>query len=297
MPSLSFPSNPSVWLIAGATASGKSALALRLAEAHNGVVINSDSMQLYDGLPILSAQPDAPQAVPHVLYGYVDAAVRSSVTAWREDAIAAIETAFAAGQQPIVVGGTGFYLRVLLEGLSPMPDIAPEQASAWLSAQQDTPVEALHARLLKSDPTLAARLYPTDRQRHLRGLMVFELTGLPLSVWQEKPGVGLKYPAWRLLLDIPKETLNTQIVGRTDAMLERGVLEEVAAFRERGLGGDYPATKTLGYKPLCAHLDGTLTLAAAREFLINTTRQYAKRQRTWFRHQYRADCILESTHL
>jgi tRNA dimethylallyltransferase len=293
MPSLSFPSNPSVWLIAGATASGKSALALSLAEAHNGVVINSDSMQLYAGLPILSAQPDTPETVPHVLYGYVDAAVRSSVTAWREDATRAITAAFEAGQQPIVVGGTGFYLRVLLEGLSPMPDIQPEQAAAWLSAQQETPVAALRTRLLECDPVLAARLYPADRQRHLRGLMVFELTGVPLSVWQEKPGVGLGYPAWRVLLDIPKERLNAQIIARTDAMLERGVLEEVSAFRRHGLSEDHPVTKTLGYKPLCAHLDGTLSLSGAREFLINTTRQYAKRQRTWFRHQYRADCVLE----
>ena len=274
-------------LIAGPTASGKSREALALAQAINGVVINADSMQVYREAPILTAQPSAADKAlaPHLLYGHVSVRELYSVGLWRDSAITACDRALAMGRIPIFVGGTGMYFSALTEGLAdipPVPDDVRDNARALL---QDIGVEQLHARLAERDPLTASRLRPSDPQRVLRAYEVFEATGRPLAEWQEAPAAPVlkdkKLAAF--VLDPPRPELRARIAARFEQMVERGGLEEAAAMT--GLDPALPAAKLLGLRPLQALAAGELTKDAALELAITATRQFAKRQMTWFRHR------------
>lgn len=277
-------------LIAGPTASGKSALAIDLAERLGGVVINADSMQLYRELRILSARPGvADEArVPHRLYGEVPAAKRFSVAAWREAAAHALDEVRAAGKVPIIVGGTGLYFKALTEGLAAIPPI-PEPVRARIADRADAEgVPALHAALAVLDPVGAARLQPGDRTRVLRALEVVEVTGRPISHWQETialPRLIDLADAAAFVLEPERPVLHERIGLRFDAMVAAGALDEVRALLALGLDADLPAMKAIGVREFRDHLEGRSDLAAAIERAKMETRRYAKRQSTWFRHQ------------
>lgn len=277
-------------LIAGPTASGKSALALAFAERLGGVIINADSMQVYAGLRILTARPDEAETAraPHRLYGHVDPAERYTVARWREDVAAAIAAVEAEGRLPIIVGGTGLYFQALTEGLAIVPPI-PEALRVELDREADRiGVAALHARLASRDKDAFARLKPNDRTRVLRALEVVEATGRPLAHWQREPGLPpliAPHEAHRLVLAPDRAELYARIDRRFDAMVASGALEEAGAFLARRLDPALPAMKVIGVAEFAAHLAAETTLDAAIEKAKMQTRRYAKRQGTWFRNQ------------
>ena len=272
----------------GPTAAGKSSLAVALAERIGGVVINADALQLYAELHILTARPDAAalDRVPHRLYGILPSAEAGSAAWWRDVALAEIAQAQAAGLMPILVGGTGLYLKSLIEGLSPVPpsdETARAEATA-LYAGLGGP--AFRDALAKRDPTLAARLMPGDRQRLIRAWEVVESTGIPLSEWQampREPGHDLSFRLVGLLPERP--ALYARIDRRFLAMMESGALDEAARFEALGLPRALPANKALGLDALRRHLHGEIALDRAVAESQQATRNYAKRQVTWFRHQ------------
>ncbi|HWM62314.1 MAG TPA: tRNA (adenosine(37)-N6)-dimethylallyltransferase MiaA [Rhizomicrobium sp.] len=274
-------------LIAGPTASGKSHHALALAQEIGGVVINADSMQVYREAPILTAQPSAQDKarLPHLLYGHVSAREVYSVGRWRSDAITALAEARAMQRTPIFVGGTGLYFTALTDGLADIPPTPPEIRDAARALLDDIGVEALHATLTDRDPLTASRLRPSDPQRVLRAFEVLEATGRPLAEWQSAPAEPVlkdaKFAAF--VLDPPRNELRLRIAARFEAMLEAGGLEEARALE--GLDPVLPAAKLLGLRPLQTLAAGTLTRAEALDAAITGTRQFAKRQMTWFRHR------------
>lgn len=274
-------------LIAGPTASGKSAQALALAEEIGGVVINADSMQVYREAPILTAQPgEADKArVPHLLYGHVSAREVYSVGSWRADAADALAKAQAMARVPVFVGGTGLYFMALTEGLADVPPTPPEIRDAARALLDDIGVEALHAKLTDRDPLTASRLRSSDPQRVLRAFEVIEATGRPLAEWQSAPAEPVlkdkKVAAF--VLDPPRPELRARIAQRFEAMVDAGGLEE--ARQLEGLDPGLPAAKLLGLRPLQALAAGTLTREEALDAAITGTRQFAKRQMTWFRHR------------
>jgi tRNA dimethylallyltransferase len=279
-----------VVVLGGPTASGKSALALAIACAFDGTVINADSMQVYRELPILTAQPaaEAQALAPHRLYGFLPAAERCSVARWRAAAQQEIAATLAEGRLPVVVGGTGLYLRALIEGLSPIPEIPTDLRAAAQQRLTALGSVGLHAELARRDPPMAARLRPSDRQRLLRAWEVLEATGRSLEDWHRQPGAGLAtegLPLVRLALLPGREALYAACNARFDAMLERGALAEVAALAAQRLDPDLSAMKALGVRELLAHLRGERPLAEAVAAAQQATRNYAKRQMTWLRHQ------------
>ena len=260
---------------------------MELAEQIGGVLINADSMQVYAQAPILTAQPsEADKArVPHLLYGHVSAREVYSVGRWRDDAAQAIAQARAMKRVPIFVGGTGMYFMALTEGLADIPPTPPEIREAARALLDDIGVEALHARLTDRDPVTASRLRPSDPQRVLRAFEVFEATGRPLAEWQGAPTAPLLKNA-RLasfVLDPPRPQLRARIAARFEAMLDQGGLDEARALE--GLDPALPAAKLLGLRPLQALAAGTLTRAEVLDGAITATRQFAKRQMTWFRNR------------
>jgi tRNA dimethylallyltransferase len=276
-------------LIAGPTASGKSALALDLAQRCGGVVINTDSMQVYRDLRILTARPTREEEarVPHRLYGHVDAAVNYSAGAWVADAANALTEARALGALPIFVGGSGLYFKALTRGLSAVPPIPPEIREAVRARLMRDGVEALHAELKERDPATAARLKPRDRTRIARALEVMEATGRSLTSWH-RDGLPPLLPQSEfvaLFLEPEREALYARIDARFDQMLKDGALAEVAALAARGLDSLLPAMKAHGVPALIGHLRGELSLDEAADIGRADTRHYAKRQFTWFRHQ------------
>ncbi len=281
------PARPAAILVAGPTASGKSTLALTLAERLGGVVINADSMQVYRELRIITARPSEEETgrVPHALYGVRPAAEAGTAAWWRMAALAEMDRAQAGGRVPILCGGTGLYFSALTEGLSDIPPVPePARAEARRLLDEIGP-EALHARLKAVDPETAAALRPTDSQRIARAYEVATGTGRGLRAWQLQGGAG-PVP-WRfaaLLLDPPRDTLRSAIGLRWRAMLEAGALEEVRALGALGLDPALPAMRAHGVPELLAHLAGRMTLATASERAILNTGQYTKRQATWFRH-------------
>jgi tRNA dimethylallyltransferase len=274
-------------LIAGPTASGKSELALRIAEAVDGVVLNADSMQVYRDLEVLTARPDDAELAraPHRLYGFVAGADAYSVGRYIEDATATLREVRAEGRVPVMVGGTGLYLRALLEGLSPVPPPTDGVRQRWRDEARRVGAAALHAVLAERDPVMARRLVPTDTQRIVRALEVLESTGRSLADWQALPG----RPALdcercvRLVLSPTRQVVYERCDRRFDAMLAGGVLNEVKALAELGLAPDLPIMRAVGVRPLMAHLGGHLTLAEASDVAKTETRNYAKRQFTWLR--------------
>ena len=276
-------------VIAGPTASGKSAFALRLAESLGGVIINADSMQLYRELQILSARPSPAEEarVPHRLYGALDAGEAGSVAGWLELAAAEIASATSAGKVAVVVGGTGLYLHALLHGLAPVPDVPVEVRRRTRERASGLGSAALHAELARRDPAMAARLEPGDRQRVMRALEVAAATGRSLAEWQTRPPLRVALPERRtgFVLMPPRAELYARIERRLRAMIAAGVLEELAALRARALAPGLPAMKAVGVPELLAHLEGRLDLESALARAIVQTRRYAKRQLTWFRHR------------
>jgi tRNA dimethylallyltransferase len=276
-------------LIAGPTASGKSALALELAQKTGGVVINADSMQVYRDLRVITARPTPEEEakVPHRLYGHVDAAVNFSAGHWVADAAAVLAEVRAQNRLPIFVGGSGLYFKALTRGLSAVPPIPPEIRQGARARIERDGVEALHAELAQRDPATAERLKPRDRTRIARALEVVEATGRSLTDWHREGLPPLLPPGqFRALFLAPdRDQLYTRIDARYDAMLAAGALEEVAALAARHLDPLLPAMKAHGVPVLIRHLKGEITREEAAAIGHADTRHYAKRQFTWFRHQ------------
>jgi len=276
-------------LIAGPTASGKSALALALAERTRGVIINTDSMQVYRDLRIITARPtvDEEARVPHRLYGHVDAAVNFSAGSWVKDATAALAEARAQNRLPIFTGGSGLYFKALTRGLSAVPPVPSGVREGVRARLEQHGVEALHAELSQRDPLSAERLKPRDRTRIARALEVLEATGRSLTDWHRDGLPPLLPPGqFRALFLAPeRDALYARIDARFDAMLETGALQEVASLGARHLDPLLPAMKAHGVPALLRHLAGEITLRQAAEIGRADTRHYAKRQFTWFRHQ------------
>ncbi len=278
---------PRVALIAGPTASGKSAAAIRLAEAHEGTVINADASQVYADLRILTARPDADEEarVPHRLFGHVDAADATySAARWADEARAAIDAVHAEGRLPILVGGTGLYLRTLLDGIAPVPPIDP----AIRAEVRALPVAEAHRLLTAEDPTAAARLAPADTSRVARALEVVRSTGQPLHHWQAQRvgGIGERIHLAAAILLPDRDVLFARIDARCETMIATGAIDEVAALLARDdFPPDAPIRRAIGVPPIAAYLSGATDRDAAVQHLQLDTRRYAKRQYTWFRHQ------------
>lgn len=276
---------PKPILIAGPTASGKSTLALGIAEHVGGVIINADSMQVYRELRILTARPSKAdeKRVPHRLYGHVSVVESYSVARWLDDMAAVLAHVRAKGLRPIVVGGTGLYFKALTEGLSPLPDIPADVRGRWRDrARHATPGE-LHAELHQRDPVMAARLAPGDTQRLTRALEVIESTGKSLATWQASRGEPLipAEAAVKLLADRPRADLIARADRRFDEMIAEGAIDEVRSVLSLDPPIDAPALRALGLRPLADMLAGHLTREAAVELGRTATRQYIKRQKTW----------------
>ncbi len=274
-------------LIAGPTASGKSAAALALAEKLNGVVINADSMQVYAEAPILTAAPDAAARAraPHLLYGHVSARDAYSTGRYAADAARALDEARATRRIPIFTGGTGLYFTALTEGLSDMPAIPAAVRAATRALLQQIGPQALHARLAERDPETAATLRPTDPQRIARAFEVLQATGVPLAQWQTRKGrpVLADLKLAKFMIAVPRPLLRRRIAERFEAMVEQGGLAEAVALKD--LDPMLPAARLLGLRPLQALAAGELSRADALERAVTDTRRFAKRQMTWFRHR------------
>jgi tRNA dimethylallyltransferase len=281
------PGNPGAVLIAGPTASGKSALAMRLAQRVGGVVINADAMQTYRDLRILTARPTSEDEalVPHALYGMRDASEAGTVAGWRVAALAAMKSAHGAGKVPILCGGTGLYFAALTQGLAEIPDAGgPSRAEARALLSEIGPA-ALHGRLAAVDPETAGRLRPTDSQRLARAWEVWRGTGTGLSAWQRGSALPpAPHRFFAVKLHPPRAALRTAIATRFALMLRDGAVEEVRALMARKLDPSLPLLRAHGVPELSACLRGEIDLAAAAARAIAATAAYTKRQATWFRH-------------
>jgi tRNA dimethylallyltransferase len=282
-------SRPEIVLIAGPTASGKSALAFELAQKLGAVIVNADSMQVYRDLRIITARPSMAEErrVPHRLYGHVDAAENFSVGRWAEEAAAALNEAQRTARAAIVVGGTGLYFTTLIQGLAAVPPIPAAIREEVRARLQTDGVAALHSELKWRDPAAAARLMPGDRARITRALEVVLATGRSLLDWHDenKPAGVDAARAAKIFLAPERDELLRRIDARFDAMMAAGALEEVRALAARKLDPDLPAMKAHGVPWLIFHLNGEIPLEQAVLEAKRDTRQYTKRQATWFRNQ------------
>src|SRR5262245_7249501 len=275
-------------VIAGPTASGKSQLALALAQRLGGSIINADSMQVYQELALLTARPGASELarVPHALYGCVSGREAYSAGRYQLDATEAVAAARSRGRRHIIVGGTGLYLRALLQGLCPVPATDPAVRAYWRQQAAEHSAQALFARLSARDPAMAGRLKPSDPQRIVRALEVLDSTGRSLADWQRQPGqpvLAASETIPLLLLPPPASHAAAALATRLARRLGQGALEEVRRLLALGLPPELPIMRALGVAPLSAHLAGRQSLAAAAAAVECATRQYAKRQMTWFR--------------
>lgn len=275
-------------LIAGPTASGKSALALRLAEQQNAVVVNADSMQVYDVLRVITARPDAQalQQAPHRLYGYVSPRVAFSTGSWLRD-VAALALA-EKDKRFIFVGGTGLYFRALVEGFAEMPTIPPHIRDRWRYKLHEEGPEKLHRILRAEDPEMAMVLRPSDGQRIVRALEVLETSGRSISAWQADSRAPLidRASATFKVIEPDRPTLISRIDARFDRMVEDGALDEVTQLLAMRPDPAMPAMKAIGVRELGAVLQKRMTLPDAIERAKIATRQYSRRQSTWFRNQF-----------
>lgn len=283
-------------LIAGPTASGKSAAALRLAEAaarrrRSAWIVNADSMQVYEALRTLTARPGAAEEAraPHRLYGHVAAETRYSVGAWLVDIAAVLAAAEEAGVLAIVVGGTGLYFKALTEGLATVPPVDAGVRAHWLERLAGDGAATLHAELATRDATAAAAIRPGDSQRILRALEVIDATGRSLADWQQAQPAPLLPAArsMRIVIEPDRDTLYRRIEERFDGMIEAGAMEEVRAVLAQKLQPQLPVMKAIGVGELAAVLRNEVPLEEALARAKAATRRYAKRQSTWFRHQMR----------
>ncbi|WP_417497842.1 tRNA (adenosine(37)-N6)-dimethylallyltransferase MiaA [Maricaulis sp.] len=276
-------------LIAGPTAAGKTALALAAAQALDGEIINADSMQIYAGLPLITAQPsmDDFSKVPHHLFGCVDPAMRWSVGHWTEAALALIADIHERGRTPILVGGTGLYFLAMTKGLAPVPEIDADSRQQVVDLLAATGPEGLRSEAERLDPVAAARIKPADLQRQMRIVEVGYATGEALSSFHADTRPMLEADEWSgIVIEPERQPLYDRINHRFELMLEAGALDEVRAFAALGLDPLLPASKALGVPPLMAHLRGEMTLEDAVRLAQRDSRRYAKRQMTWFRNQH-----------
>ncbi|WP_311267416.1 tRNA (adenosine(37)-N6)-dimethylallyltransferase MiaA [Sphingobium sp. WCS2017Hpa-17] len=278
-------SRPRVALIAGPTASGKSALAIALAKATGGVVINADASQVYADLAILSARPSPEEMgdVPHRLFGHIDGAEACTAPRWAAEAKAEIAAAHAVGRLPVLVGGTGLYIRTLLDGIAPVPEIDPDIRATVRAL----PVAEAHAALAKEDPEAAARLAPADTTRVARALEVMRSTGKPLKIWQQhkEGGIANRITLAPMILRPPRDWLIDRCDRRFVQMMEGGAIEEVTQLLTRNLNPDLPVMRAIGVPDIAAYLKGDSELDSCIAAGSLATRQYAKRQYTWFTNQ------------
>ena len=281
-------------LIAGPTASGKSALAVALAKSlresgTDALVVNADASQVYADLQILSARPtdEEMEGVPHRLFGHIDAAEAHNAARWSDEARSVISHAHDAGKVPILVGGTGLYLRSLLYGIAPVPAIDPQIRDAVRAL----PVAEAHAALAEADPAAAARLYPADTTRVARALEVVRSTGRSLADWQAatEGGIADNIALTPLILLPPRDWLRERCDRRLTQMFDQGAMAEAETLLARHLDPDLPSMRAIGVPQIAAFLAGTIDRAAALDLAQAATRQYAKRQFTWFRHQLPSD--------
>lgn len=276
-------------LITGPTASGKSALALKLAAEAGGVVINADSMQVYDTLRVVTARPsdDDMQGVPHYLYGHVPTHASYSTGDWLREIESLLETLKAENRLPVIIGGTGLYFKALTGGLSEMP-VIPDEIRAHLRGRERVEgAEVLHAELSLRDPEVAAKLNPQDGQRIVRALEVLEATGQSIADFQRKSGPMIVDPdKARKIVVLPERVrLHDRINRRFALMMDQGAVEEVEALLAQDLPPEMPAMKAIGVSQIASMLRGEISRAQAVELASAATRQYAKRQMTWFRNQ------------
>jgi tRNA dimethylallyltransferase len=265
-----------------------------LADAVGGTIINADSLQSYRDLRILTARPDkvAEARVPHRLYGFLDAAERGSAARWRALALDEIARATEAGSIPILVGGTGLYLRAIKEGLAPVPEIPGEIRQEAVELHRVLGGPAFRERLAGLDPAAAQRLFPGDKQRLIRAFEVVRATGVTIGAWQQQATAEHPYRFGTILLTPPRDRLYAACNARLVQMIEAGALAEAAAFAARRLDPSLPAMKAVGLPELLSHLSGDVPLDAALAAAQRATRRYAKRQMTWFRHQASPNLIL-----
>jgi tRNA dimethylallyltransferase len=279
-------------LIAGPTASGKSTLAVELAERSSGIVVNTDSMQGYSVLDVLTARPGTADLarVPHHLYGHVHPSVAYSAGAWLRDVTKLIDDDLIGGRPTIFVGGTGLYFRSLAEGISEMPDIPAPIRDHWRHELRDQGAARLHGLLMEKDATAAMTLKPTDSQRIVRALEVLDASGRSILEWQAARGQPLidRESAHLFVIEPDRAELVGRIERRFDGMIEQGALDEVAALCALRLDPALPAMKAIGVRELQAAMEGKIPIPEAIERAKIATRQYAKRQATWFRHQFGA---------
>ncbi len=276
-------------LIAGPTASGKSALAVHMARETGGFIVNTDSMQVYGVLDLLTARPGADDlaSAEHHLYGHVSPSVSYSTGKWFADVASLLAQPELKGRTPIFVGGTGLYFRALLGGLSQMPEVALDVRNHWRARMEAEGAGALHRVLAERDPQMAATLQPTDSQRIVRALEVIESTGKSLSAWQQAKGHVLvdDQSARKVVLLPERGWLSERIARRFALMWNNGAIDEVKALLALQLDPALPAMKAIGVREIGAFLDDTMTKDEAIERSVIATRQYAKRQSTWFRNQ------------
>lgn len=276
-------------LIAGPTASGKSALALELAERRNGVIVNTDSMQGYSVLDVLTARPTASEQarVPHLLYGHVHPATPYSTGAWLRDVTRLIDEGAFSVRRPIFVGGTGLYFRALAEGISEMPEIPTAVRERWRYELAEHGSAKLHRILMREDSAVAMTLRPTDSQRIVRALEVLEASGRSILAWQAARGRPLidRDTARFFVIEPERAALVERIEARFDRMLDNGALDEVRDLAALDLDQALPAVKAIGVRELWSAVAGDMSFDEAIQRAKIATRQYAKRQATWFRHQ------------
>jgi tRNA dimethylallyltransferase len=274
-------------LIAGPTASGKSALALALAEQFGGAIVNADSMQVYRDLRVLTARPSEEDEarVPHRLYGHVPAREAYSAGRYALEARRAIEAVQAEGRIVVIVGGTGLYFKALTEGLSPIPAIPDEIRIRWRMKADEVGAAELHKELAARDAAMAARLRPTDPQRIVRALEVLEATGRSLALWQCEPGIPIvsEAEALRIVIDADREEIHRRCDQRFLSMIEEGAIEEVRLLLKQNLSEDLPVMRALGVRPLRQLVSGILSRDEAIAAAQAETRQYVKRQQTWLK--------------
>jgi tRNA dimethylallyltransferase len=276
-----------VLAVVGATCTGKSRLALALATRYGGELINADALQVYRGLDRGTAKPDAAAraAVRHHLIDILDPGERFSAGEFARRARVAVDDIVARGRIAILVGGSGFYLRALERGLARVPAIPETVRDALRARLEGEGIAALHADLRERDPATARRVAPADRQRTLRALEVLAATGRPLSSWQATESGESHLPVLSIGLTLPRTLLYDRIAARAYAMLESGWLDEIGDLLRSGVPASAPAFQAIGYRQLLRHLEGTSTLEQAMADTIRATRQYAKRQETWFRRE------------
>lgn len=282
-------SRPDILLLAGPTASGKTALSLAAARALDAEIVNADSMQVYDRLAILSARPgpEEMEDVPHHLFGVIDPSVRCSVGRWAQLALETIDQLRARGKRAVFVGGTGLYFKALTEGLAPAPDIPSAIRAAVTADLERFGLEALRAEALQHDPSGAAGIEPGDRQRLQRIVEIGRATGRALSEIQAATVPLIAPDAWRaLVISPPRAALYARIEQRFDAMMKAGALDEARSIAALELSPDLPAMKAVGLPSLLAYLRGELALDEAVEIAKRDSRRYAKRQFTWFSNQH-----------